>query len=271
MGAWALAAVVASAFAWGLARGTAVCLSICVPGMLPYLTEKPGGARRGLAFGAMLCAPRLVIFAVLGLVWGAASYAVFQTEAFESAARWLYVGGYLVLGAVIALVGAALFLRAARDKDRLRRARLAAATGTPVEAAPRALDERPGALSVILMRMVPSSVRGERAFVLVWGSILGFACLLEVSVIELGVLGTVSGTVATATAAAAVLGAAVMTAFAAGASVPVIVASAGFAAYVDRVRTEERLVSLRVTASLMMVAIGLILLLRYTVFLASLL
>jgi cytochrome c biogenesis protein CcdA len=122
----------------------------------------------------------------------------------------------------------------------------------------------------MIMRLVPASVRGERAFVLLWGSILGFACLLEVSVIELGVLGTVSGTVATATAAAAALGAAVMTAFAAGASVPVIVASAGVAAYVDRVRTEERLVSLRVTASLMMVVMGLVLLLRYSLLLAAL-
>jgi len=262
----ALAAVVASAFAWGLARGTAVCLSVCVPGMLPYLTERPGGARRGLAFGAMLCAPRLLIFAVLGLVWGAASYAVFQTDAFERAAQWLYVGGYLVLGAVIALVGAALFLRAARDKDTLRRSRLAGAGA----AAPPPVDDRHGSLTAMIMRLVPASVRGERAFVLLWGSILGFACLLEVSVIELGVLGTVSGTVATATAAAAALGAAVMTAFAAGASVPVIVASAGFAAYVDRVRTEERLVSLRVTASLMMVVMGLVLLLRYSLLLAAL-
>lgn len=267
---WALAAVVASAFVWGLARGTAVCLSICVPGMLPYLTERPGGARRGLAFGALLCAPRLLIFAVLGLVWGAASYAVFQTDAFERAARWLHVGGYLVLGAVITIVGVALFLRAAKEKDRLRKAKRALAAGTPSEATPATGSEGPGALSVILRRLVPSSVKGERAFVLLWGSMLGFACLLEVSVIELGVLGTVSGSVATATAAAAALGAVVMTAFAAGASVPVIVASAGFAAYVDRVRTEERLVSLRVTASLMMVAIGLILLLRYSVFLASL-
>jgi len=267
MGWWALAAVVASAFVWGLARGTAVCLSVCVPGMLPYLTERPGGARRGLAFGALLCAPRLLIFAVLGLVWGAASYAVFQTASFRRMAEWLYIGGYFTLGAVIALVGIALFLRAAKAKDRLRKARQAGAT-----TAGTSLDEgRHGSLTTSLMRLVPASVKSERAFVLLWGSILGFACLLEVSIIELGILGTVSGSVATATVAAAALGAAVMTAFAAGASVPIVIASAGFAAYVDRVRTEERLVSLRVTASLMMVVIGLMLLLRYSVVLARLL
>ena len=267
MGWWALAAVVASAFVWGLARGTAVCLSICVPGMLPYLAERPGGARRGLAFGAMLCAPRLLIFAALGLVWGAASFALFQTDAFERVAGWLHVGGYLALGAVIAVVGAALFLRAARDKERLRQSNPSGGTAT----APSLDREGHGSLAALLMRSVPAPGRGERAFVLLWGSILGFACLLEVSVIELGLLGTVSGSVASATAAAAALGAAVMTAFATGASVPVIAASTAFAAYVDRVRTEERLVSLRVTASLMMVVIGLVLLLRYSAILAALL
>jgi uncharacterized membrane protein YraQ (UPF0718 family) len=42
-----------------------------------------------------------------------------------------------------------------------------------------------------------------------------------------------------------------------------VLAAAGFAAYVDTVRTEERLVSLRVTGSLMMVLIGVMLVLRY--------
>lgn len=262
---WSLvAAAVASAFLWGLARGTAVCLTVCVPGMLPYIAERPGGGvRRGLSFAGMLCAPRLAIFAALGMVWGAASYAIFQTEAFESAAQWLYVGGYLVLGAVITVAGVALFLRAAKDKDRLAKAKRAAAEGGAPVTPPLAEEPRHGSLSRALLRLVPATRRGERAFVLMWGAILGFACLLEVSVIELGVLGTISGGVASATATAAALGATVMVAFAGGASVPIVLASAGFAAYVDTVRTEERLVSLRVTGSLMMVLIGVMLVLRY--------
>jgi len=262
-----LAAVVASAFVWGMARGTAVCMAVCVPGMLPYIAESPRGARGGAAFGALLCAPRLLIFAALGLVWGVASYTVLSSEAFERAALWTHVVGYIVLGAVIAVIGSGLFLRAAREKDRLRRARIAAAGGV-VEGMPAGKDQpvaegSPGALSSALLRFVPSTRRGERAYVLLWGSILGVACLLEVSVLELGVLGTASGGVAGGTAAAAALGGLAMLAFGAGSSVPVVLASAGFAAYVDTRRTREQLVSLRVTGALVMVAIGLLLVVRY--------
>jgi uncharacterized membrane protein YraQ (UPF0718 family) len=42
-----------------------------------------------------------------------------------------------------------------------------------------------------------------------------------------------------------------------------VLASAGFAAYVDTRRTREQLVSLRVTGALVMVAIGLLLVVRY--------
>ena len=263
----ALLAVVASAFVWGMARGTAVCTAVCVPGVLPYLAESPRGARGGAAFGALLCAPRLAILAAMGLVWGAASYAVFSSEAFERAALWTHVVGYIVLGAIIAVVGTGLFLRAAREKDRLRRARIAAAGGG-VEGGPAGKDPPlsegpPGALSSALLRFLPSTQRGERAYVLLWGSILGVACLLEVSVLELGVLGTASGGVAGGTATAAALGGLAMLAFGAGSSVPVVLASAGFAAYVGTRRTREQLVSLRVTGALVMVAIGLLLVARY--------
>ncbi len=285
MAQWEVVSVIALAFFWGLARGTTVCVSICVPGLLPYLSDRPRGARAGALFGAVLCLPRLVIFAAIGLVWGAVSYTVFQSEAFESAAIWLNVLGYMVLGAIIMVLGAGLFLKAAREKEEIRQEKLAKARGPQdgADAAPNPLPgperpepKRPGrhrvanAVSSALLRFVPRTDRSERAFVLLWGSILGFACLLEVSILEIGVLGPAAAGQADATLMAAGLGALVMALFAVGASIPIIVASAGFAAYVDRIRTRERLVSIRVTGSLVMVMIGFLLLLRYALVALSL-
>ena len=82
---WAMVAILASLFFWGLARGTTICLSVCVPGLLPYLAEKPRSAWDGAKFGLLLCLPRMAIFVVIGLIWGAVSYTLFASRAFEDA------------------------------------------------------------------------------------------------------------------------------------------------------------------------------------------
>ena len=286
MVAWELVAVIGSLFFLGLVRGTAVCVSVCVPGLLPYLAERPRGARGGALFGLVLCLPRLVIFGGIGLVWGAVSFTIFN-EAFERQAIWVSVAGYMVLGLIIAILGLAMFLKAAREKEDLRQERLgeagaakdARSTGvveevaevgpsTPTPEVECAANEKTGrhraarALSTVLLRFMPESSRSERTFLLLWGSILGFTCLIEVSVLELGALGAVAADFGNATVGAALLGALAMVAFAAGATIPVVVASSAFAAYVDRVEAREKLVSLRVTGSLVMVMIGALLFFR---------
>ena len=290
MVAWELVAVIGSLFFLGLVRGTAVCVSVCVPGLLPYLAERPWGARGGALFGLVLCLPRLVIFGGIGLVWGAVSFTIFN-EAFERQAIWVSIAGYMVLGLVIAVLGLAMFLKAAREKEDLRLEKLKeaglakdtrsageveekeveeAATdpSTPVPEVECASSEGTGrhraarALSTVLLRIVPESSRSERSFLLLWGSILGFTCLIEVSVLELGALGAVAADFGNATVGAALLGALAMVTFAAGATVPVVVASSAFAAYVDRVEAREKLISLRVTGSLVMIMIGALLFFR---------
>jgi hypothetical protein len=286
MVAWELVAVIGSLFFLGLVRGTAVCVSVCVPGLLPYLAERPRGAMGGALFGLVLCLPRLVIFAGIGLVWGALSFTIFN-EAFEHQALWVSVTGYMVLGLVIAVLGLGMFLKAAREKEDLRQERLremggAKAAGSAGRVAKGALagPSTPGpevecastegggrhraarALSTVLLRLVPESSRSERTFLLLWGSILGFTCLIEVSVLELGALGAVAADFGNATMGAALLGGLAMVVFAAGATVPVVVASSAFAAYVDRVDARDKLISLRVTGSLVMVMIGVLLFVR---------
>lgn len=290
MADWALAAVLGSLFFWGLARGTTICLSVCVPGLLPYLAEKPRGPWDGARFGALLCLPRLLIFTLIGIAWGAISYAIFSSAAFEDAAIWMYVVGYTALGAVIIVVGLGMFLKAARDKEDLRQAKLHAAEapdGADVEppsatSAEEAMAECEGpgdsaghraarSITGWLLRFVPGSDRGERTFVLLWGSILGFTCLLEVSILEVAILGGAAANLAEGTLYAALAGGLAMFLFALGASIPIIVSASAFAAYIDRVETQERLVSLRVTGALVMVLIGAMLVYRYLVLLTNLL
>lgn len=286
---WTLVAVLGSLFFWGLTRGTTICLSVCVPGLLPYLAEKPRGPWDGAKFGILLCLPRLLIFTVIGIVWGAVSYAIFSSTAFEDAAIWMYVIGYTALGVVIVVVGLGMFLKAARDKEDLRQAKLRAAeVPAEEERAPMATSaedamaecegpvDKPShkaarSITGWLLRFVPGSDRGERTFVLLWGSILGFTCLLEVSILEIAILGGAAANLAEGTINAALTGGFAMFLFALGASIPIIISAAAFAAYIDRVETQERLISLRVTGSLVMVLIGGMLVYRYLILLANLL
>jgi hypothetical protein len=291
---WMLVAVLGSLFFWGLARGTTICLSICVPGLLPYLAEKPRGPWEGAKFGMLLCLPRLLIFTVIGIAWGAISYAIFSSAAFENAAVWMYVIGYTAMGVIIVVVGLGMFLKAARDKEDLRQAKLRAAEAPAAPAvegsdgAPMATSaeeamagcegpaDRPShkaarSITGWILRFMPGSDRGERTFVLLWGSILGFTCLLEVSILEIAILGGAAANLAEGTFYAALTGGLAMFLFALGASIPIIISSAAFAAYVDRVETQERLISLRVTGSLVMVLIGGMLIYRYLSLLAALL
>ncbi len=290
---WALVAVLASLFFWGLIRGTTVCLSICVPGLLPYLAEKPRGAWGGAKFGLLLCLPRLVIFTVIGFIWGAVSYAIFSSAAFEDAAIWMYVVGYMVLGAIIVVMGLGMFVKAAKAKDELRKERERAmeetpsgqspAGGTPASLAQaKAAEDCEGpsserahkasrSITNMLLRFVPASSRGERTFVLVWGSILGLTCMLEVSILEIAILGGAAANLAEGTLNAALLGGLAMFLFALGATVPMVIASAGFAAYIDRVETQDKMISIRVTGSLVMVLIGGMLFIRYLFLLLALL
>ena len=292
---WTLVAVLGSLFFWGLARGTTICLSICVPGLLPYLAEKPRGPWDGAKFGMLLCLPRLLIFTAIGIAWGAVSYAIFSSATFEDAAIWMYVIGSTALGIIIVGGGLGMFLTAARDKEDLRQAKLRAAEAPTAEmpavggsdSAPMATSaeeamaecegpvDRPShkaarSITGWLLRFVPGSDRGERTFVLLWGSILGFTCLLEVSILEIAILGGAAANLAEGTFYAALTGGFAMFLFALGASIPIIVSSAAFAAYIDRVETQERLISLRVTGSLVMVLIGGMLIYRYLVLLAAL-
>ncbi|UCC93121.1 MAG: hypothetical protein JSW25_00100 [Thermoplasmata archaeon] len=290
MVAWELVIVLASLFFWGLARGTTICLSVCVPGLLPYLAEKPRGPWDGARFGALLCLPRLLIFTLIGIAWGAISYAIFRSAAFEDAAVWMYVIGYTALGAIIVVVGLGMFIKAAKDKEELRQAKLRAAEAPDgidpeapsVTSADEAMAECDGpvdkpshraarSITGWLLRFVPGSDRSERTFVLLWGSILGFTCLLEVSILEVAILGGAAANLAQGTFYAAMAGGAAMFLFALGASIPIIISAAAFAAYIDRVETQERLISLRVTGSLVMVMIGGLLVYRYLILLANLL
>jgi hypothetical protein len=287
---WELVVVLGALFFWGLARGTTICLSVCVPGLLPYLAEKPRGPWDGARFGALLCAPRLLIFTLIGVAWGAISYAIFSSSAFEDAAIWMYVVGYTILGVIIVVVGMGMFLKAARDKEDLRQSKLRAAEASDgIDPQAPATTSAQGAMAECegpedkashkaarsitgwLLRFVPGSDKGERTFVLLWGSILGFTCLLEVSILEVAILGGAAAGLAEGTLYAAMAGGTAMFLFALGASIPIIISAAAFAAYIDRVETQERLISLRVTGSLVMVMIGGLLVYRYLIMLASLL
>jgi len=201
--------------------------------------------------------------------------------------------GYMVLGGIIVIMGLGMFVKAAKAKDELRKERERAmeetpseqgtvdqTPATPAQAVPPEDCEGPSSERVhkasksitnTLLRFVPASSRGERTFVLVWGSILGLTCMLEVSILEIAVLGGAAANLAEGTLNAALVGGLAMFLFALGATIPMVIASAGFAAYIDRVETQDKMISIRVTGSLVMVLIGGMLFIRYLFLLIALL
>ena len=140
-------------------------------------------------------------------MWGAVSFTIFN-EAFERNALWVSVGGYMVLGIIIAALGLGMFLKAAREKEDLRQERSSEVEGPEVGECPSTESPKrhraAHAFSTMMLRFVPGSPKSERSFLLLWGSILGFTCLIEVSVLELGILGAVAADFGNATAGAAI-------------------------------------------------------------------
>ncbi|MCK4717460.1 MAG: hypothetical protein KAT70_02230, partial [Thermoplasmata archaeon] len=49
------------AFFWGLRKGSLLCVVVCAPSLIPYVSERGGGWRRGAWMGIVFNIPRAVL------------------------------------------------------------------------------------------------------------------------------------------------------------------------------------------------------------------
>ena len=192
-----LALVMAALFAYGVFRGASTCATICTPALLPYVASSGMKPAKALRIGILFNLPRLLMLVIFGAIVGALSSAVFSDSGLLGFLTVSHDIAYMAIGVLLIILGAHIF-RADRKITTVRRKK---ARGP---------------------ELFPRWIRGERRFVMFWGSLLSVACLMEVGLIEGLAMSTLVGASETNVALAAALGAGAMAAFAIGAAIPVI-------------------------------------------------
>ena len=238
----AVAFLILYGFGWGLRRGASVCMALCVPAIMPRLTEGGGGWKSGLRTALIYNAPRIAALTALGAGIGAAGFEARGLLGGLDGEVWLF--GYIAAGALKGADGVYAFARAMDSLDDLDE-------GKCPEIAPHPL----------LSKLRFASPRTD-AGLLLWGTVVSLACLGETAIALEGALaGYASGVESTSALGGAAIGAATFFAFALGAALPTLILGAAGSSVLSGEKRERRLARIRQAAAGLMVAVGLVFLL----------
>ncbi len=200
-----LAIVILTLFGYGLIRGTSTCATICAPALLPYVAMQEMNTRQAVKVGVLFNLPRVLVLTALGAVVGAASHTIFTNDAFNDSIIVTHGVAYSIIGLMLVLFGLHM---------------LYTRSGTDEECKPRETKHKKWRGRTPLL---PKWAMGGNRFVIIWGSVLSFACLLEIGLLETLAVSTFLGGSSGEVVGAALVGAGAMAAFAIGAAIPVIV------------------------------------------------
>ncbi|PKK86387.1 MAG: hypothetical protein CVT48_01200 [Thermoplasmata archaeon HGW-Thermoplasmata-1] len=286
--------LIGSALLLGLTRGFGMCAIICTPGLLPYVVTKKNTWREGLAAGLLFNLPRIVFFAGLGALIGLIGFHVSDKLSVR-----LSVIGYILIGAIIMAAGASMFRRA-----QLERLGADASGGSDVwdksnmlaiktDDAPENDDvcrgggcggdcERSGGgwrrIASRIVSRLSGKGKSDLLLMLVWGSLMGIACISEVSLIEGIIISGAVGGAAGSRGVAVIYGMLAMTAFGIGAAIPVIATTTAAGGISQRVKnadskekTARRMNIVKTIGSSFMILLGGYLAVKWTLSLISLL
>jgi len=194
------------AFAWGLRKGSVVCVTICAPGIIPYVAEKQGDANP-LKLAFLFNLPRIIALTALGAVVGFFSFNLAQEPAVQDITASIGVLGYILVGFLLLAYGAYLFATGIDEYQDLKEG-----VCTKCRDAPHAR----------LFRKLAGHKGGEDGMLLAWGGLLALACIGEtLMTVELVMLSGLTAALAGSVALSTLVGGMTMFSFALGASIPV--------------------------------------------------
>lgn len=222
-----LASLIFVAFIAGIGRGSVVCLQTCGPALGSYVAcETKTGWRGGLLAALRFNGARVLIMTLFGALVGyLIGTAVFTW--FQDVMSGLYFIGYFILGIYAIFLGVTLYRQSGCGP----------------------------------MGRVIHGLQGllisERGVALSMGSILGVACLIEITVLEGTILGAAAGLFGAADGVSTALtGAMAMLAFGIGSSVPMTVALSGAGALSKRLHASPLEGKLRSIMGVALIVVG---------------
>jgi sulfite exporter TauE/SafE len=239
---YAILALVLYGFGWGLRRGASVCMALCVPAILPRLTESGGSWKSGLRAALLYNAPRMFALTALGAGIGAVGFVAGEVVGPLGLGNGLWhAASYVVVGTLMVVYGAYTFARATDSLEDLAEGKCAESPSHP-----------------IISKLGFASPKTDSGLLL-WGSIVSLACLGETAIALEGALAGYAGGAEAATVwGGAAIGAATFLAFAIGAATPTLAIGAAGPSLLGGDAGLRRLAMLRQAAAGLMVAVGLV-------------
>ena len=246
-----LIGIFASIIALGLIRGSGVCVSICAPGLVPYIADKKRNWQYGLKAGILFNIPRVLLLTVAGSVIGYFGFKVVEKDYFEDIAGVLGGLGYFFVGIIFLAIGAYMFAKAADERIDLK------------EGIKNCNIKKKSNVMCKIERISPK----RRFIFLMWGSLMGIACIGEVTILEGGLLTGLASSYADSSSNAILIGAFAMFLFGIGSSIPILILTTATGKFSEGINTFEKLNKIKTIGSVIMIMVGLTLILKMGAFL----
>ncbi len=238
------------ALGWGLRKGSVVCAAICTPGLIPYVAERGLDTRGALRLGIIFNVPRVLLLTCLGALIGMLSYIIIDNADFLASLQSIAAAGYLTVGLFLVIYGFYMLVKALDERE-----------FTPEQCRELHKIGLPQARFFLWVTEKMSSGKKSERFMLLWGSLLGLACIGEAALaVELAFLAGIAVSFSETIVTSALLGAAIMFFFAIGASIPVLAVMALGSKIPDKAK-DRLLNNIKIVSSCFMMFIGLILIL----------
>jgi sulfite exporter TauE/SafE len=220
------------------------------------VAERNLSTRESLKLGIYFNIPRIVLLTVLGALIGILSFMLMDNAAFLESLESVAVMGYMAVGGFLVTYGFYMLVKALDQRE------MAVEEGRCAE---RHKIGLPQARFFLWITERMSSGKKSERFMLLWGSLLGLACIGEaVLAVELAFLAGFATSYTDNVTTSATLGAIIMFFFAMGASIPVM-AVMGLGSRIPEKARDRMLNNIQIGSSCFMMFIGFILILMMAV------
>ncbi len=103
--------LLASTFLLGLLRGSAVCATVCAPGLIPITISEKLTRKEALTLGIIFNLPRITILTILGAVVGFISFNLVEESSFKTGFSVVGISGYFLVGIFLLIFGGVTFAK----------------------------------------------------------------------------------------------------------------------------------------------------------------
>lgn len=240
-----LISIFASIVALGLVRGSGICATICAPGLVPYIADKKRDWKYGFKAGILFNIPRVFLLTIIGAVIGYLGFKATNNDFFTEISKFFGGLGYFLIGIMILILGAIMFAKAADEREDLKKG---------IKSNCQRVSKKNCKLKEISKK--------RRFIFLIWGSLLGIACISEITLLEGTFLTGIASSFARSTINAVLLGAFAMFLFGVGTSIPILILTTASGKFSEKIDTFEKLNKIKTIGSIVMIMVGLTLILK---------